>query len=218
MDTNYISQSDSYFFTYREYMAKHENKNKSEIDFIKEKITEYGNANNEYEKQKEECSRINNLPDKELFQHIIEINFQDYNNKKQENILAWFRHLNKAKRRYVCIVSLRYYEMQFSRLEPSQKKEFQNTDLSNSSAVEKIIYLNELGIIDQLRTKQPFSTSINSLATVLSAITDEKAKTLQPYLNAMVNKTNADNKNPYNTEKTVNKVKTQLTNIGFQLK
>lgn len=91
-------------------------------------------------------------------------------------------------------------------------------DLSNSNAVEKIIYLNELGIIDFLRTKQPFNTSVNSLANVLTAITSEKHTTIQPYLNALLSNTGAENKNPYYTKSTVEKVKNQLMNLGVKPK
>lgn len=91
-------------------------------------------------------------------------------------------------------------------------------DLSDANAVQKIIFLNELGVIDFLRAKQPFSTSVNSLATVLTAVTGEKLNTIQPYLNALLSKTGAENNNPYKTISTVEKVKNQLINLGFKLK
>ena len=90
-------------------------------------------------------------------------------------------------------------------------------DLSNTNAVQKIIYINELGIIDFLRNKQPFNTSINSLATVLTAITGENQKTLQPYLNALLSNTGAENNNPYKTKSTIEKVKNKLISIGFKV-
>lgn len=92
-----------------------------------------------------------------------------------------------------------------------------NYDLSKSKATEKIIFLKELGILDNLRTIQPFATTINSLATILSAITGEQTTTLQPYLNSLYGKGIDTNKNPYNSEKTVKKVQDQLIKIGFQI-
>jgi hypothetical protein len=91
-------------------------------------------------------------------------------------------------------------------------------DLSNSSAVQKIIYLNELGIIDLLQKEPCFKASVNKLATVLSAITGENIKTLQPILNPMFNKNTAQKNNPYSSKLTVKKVKSQLINLGLQSK
>jgi len=95
---------------------------------------------------------------------------------------------------------------------------FKEVDLSNSSAVKKVIYLKELGIIDLLQ-KQPCFYAVNNLATVLSSITGEKPTTLQPILNPMINtKGTAQKNNPYNTITNVNKVKKQLIELGFQPK
>lgn len=88
-------------------------------------------------------------------------------------------------------------------------------DLSNTKATEKIVYLKELGIIDHLRKQEPFKHSINKLATVLSAITDERATTLQPTLNSMLSDTNTPEKNPYNSKRTAPKVKAMLTELGY---
>ena len=90
-------------------------------------------------------------------------------------------------------------------------------DLNDTTATDKIIYLQKLGVIEFLRKKQPFSTSINSLATVLSAVTGAKSGTLQPMLNAMLGKNVSDKNNPLNSEKPVTKVKKQLNDIGFNL-
>jgi hypothetical protein len=90
-------------------------------------------------------------------------------------------------------------------------------DLGDTSATEKIIYLHKLGIIDFLRTKQPFQSSTNSLATVLSAITGINPETrhIQSMLNPIFNKEVNQKNNPLNSQKTVLKVETQLKNIGF---
>jgi hypothetical protein len=93
-------------------------------------------------------------------------------------------------------------------------------DLSDTNATEKIIYLQKLGVVDFLRTKQPFQTSINSLATVLSAVTgvNPKTKHLQSMLNAMLSpKGTAQKNNPLTKNETVQKVEKQLINIGFNL-
>jgi len=86
-------------------------------------------------------------------------------------------------------------------------------DFSDTSAKEKIVFLNELKIIDFLKENSEFSTSTNRLATLLSAITGEKAKTLQSYLNPMVSKLTDQKNNPYINEKLVQKVKSKIASI-----
>ncbi|MBG6110792.1 hypothetical protein IWX84_001672 [Flavobacterium sp. CG_9.10] len=88
-------------------------------------------------------------------------------------------------------------------------------DLSDTSASEKIIYLEKLGVLDFLRNKQHVST--NGLASALSAITGEKIQTLQPMLNPIVNKQAGQKNNPLESTTTVQKVKKHLNNLGFTL-
>lgn len=90
-------------------------------------------------------------------------------------------------------------------------------DLSNTTGVEKIIYLHKTGVIDFLRKKQPFNTSVNALATFLSAVTGEKVDTLQSYLNPMFSKGVAQRNNPLSKTDPVNRVEKQLIKIGFNL-
>jgi len=91
-------------------------------------------------------------------------------------------------------------------------------DFSDSKANEKMIFLRELGVIDFLKAQEPFSTSTNRLATLLSAITSEKSTTLQPYLNAMQSNQGHSKNDPYNSRKAVEKVRDKLGNIGVKLK
>ena len=86
--------------------------------------------------------------------------------------------------------------------------------MSNTKGTEKIIYLQELGIIEHLTNKFPQLTT-NGLANLLSAITGEQTTTLQPYLNPMINKANDQRKNPYNSKKTVAKVKNKLIELNL---
>lgn len=88
-------------------------------------------------------------------------------------------------------------------------------DLSDTTAVEKIIYLNELGILDFLRTKTKTGISNGGLASVLSAITGTNPDTIKSSLNRLPKDSTIDNKHPYYTEKTVSKVKTFLTKLGL---
>lgn len=105
-----------------------------------------------------------------------------------------------------------------SELNQPQQPEPEPLDLSDTSAVEKIIYLNELGIIDFLRTKPEFIGSTNLMATFLSAITGEKSKTLQTSLNRLINNDTDDKNHPYKTQKTVHKVRQTLINSNIKTK
>jgi hypothetical protein len=88
-------------------------------------------------------------------------------------------------------------------------------DLSQTKATEKIIYLDQLGILDFLKKQSPFNTSTNKLATVLSAITGENASTLQSYLNPIYSNKVDEKNNPLIKKTKVSKVKSQLTEQGF---
>lgn len=95
------------------------------------------------------------------------------------------------------------------------KVELPVIDLSDTTATEKIIYLQKLGVIEFLRDKEPFRASVNLLATVLSSVTGEKSMTLQSYLNPMFSSGIAQKNNPLTKTDTVAKVDSQLIKIGF---
>jgi 50S ribosomal subunit-associated GTPase HflX len=91
-------------------------------------------------------------------------------------------------------------------------------DLSETSAVKKIIYLNELGIIDFLKSKPEFIGSTNLMATFLSAITGVKTSTLQPSLNKLISEDIDDQRHPYRTQSTVNEVRQTLIDKNIKPK
>lgn len=90
-------------------------------------------------------------------------------------------------------------------------------DLSNIKATDKIIYLYKLGVLDFLKKQQPFISSNNSLASVLSAITGEKSETLQSYLNPIYSDNTSQKNNPLTKENNVSKVENQLIKLGFKV-
>lgn len=149
---------------------------------------------------------------KNFFEHEIannnclyELEYSFMFNKENKKILSIF---NQNKREY------------WKKLTQKDNKEIEeiiNYDLSDNSATEKIIYLQKLGVIDFLRTKKPFNTSINSLATILSAVTGTKNTTIQPMLNAMLGNNVEQKNNPLKSQKPLNKVNNQLIQIGFNL-
>ncbi|MDD5151101.1 MAG: hypothetical protein PHC28_11620 [Flavobacterium sp.] len=90
-------------------------------------------------------------------------------------------------------------------------------DLSDTSLNEKIIYLRLLGIYDYLSSKQPFNMSKNALATVISAITSEKATSIQSAINPIDNPSTSQKNNPLENEKKVLEIKLKLIELGFKL-
>lgn len=104
----------------------------------------------------------------------------------------------------------------FENKSKSIKVESPEMDLSGSTAIEKIIYLHKLGVIDFLKNKQPFLSSTNKLAIILSAIIDEKSVTIQPMINPILSKKVDDKNNPLNSPKPLAKVTKQLNDIGFE--
>jgi hypothetical protein len=96
------------------------------------------------------------------------------------------------------------------------KKEETLIDYSQSKLTEKILALNEVGVLDFLRNKEPFNFSVNRLAEFLSLCLGEKATSIQSYINAIINKSD-QSKSPYNTTKTVEKVKQKLIQIGLKI-
>jgi hypothetical protein len=108
------------------------------------------------------------------------------------------------------------WKLQSTYSELFDKKEDILIDYSQSKLTEKIIALNEAGVLDFLRNKEPFIFSVNSLAEFLSLCLGEKTTSIQSYINAIIN--NSDqSKSPYNTPKTVEKVKQKLIQIGLKI-
>lgn len=110
-----------------------------------------------------------------------------------------------------------FLETRKSELEPESTLS-EMLDLSDTSAVKKIIYLNELGIIDFLKSKPEFILSTNLMATLLSAITGVKASTLQPSLNKLINDDIDDPRHPYRTQSTVKEVRQTLIDKNIKPK
>ena len=89
-------------------------------------------------------------------------------------------------------------------------------DLSDASLAEKIIYLKLLGVYDFLASKKPFNMSKNALATVISAITSEKATSIQSAINPIDNDGVSQKNNPLENNKKVEKIKLKLIEIGVK--
>lgn len=116
---------------------------------------------------------------------------------------------------YIEVKLLEYIKSNLKRNITVTNNENTSIDLSDTTAIDKIRFLQIVGVLDFLREKQPFNTSINSLASLLSAITGENIDTIQPYLNPMYSKEVSQKNNPLNARKQVDKVVNQLIKIGF---
>mgnify|MGYP003384412808 CR=1 FL=1 len=88
-------------------------------------------------------------------------------------------------------------------------------DLSSENASKKIIYLQELGIIDFLRSFTQPAPNNNQIASILSAITGIKASTIQSYINPIGNEYVSQKNNPYNNTNNVEEVKNKIISSGF---
>lgn len=179
---------------------------------LEEYKSDYPNLLEHYKKLRVDNDEINFIETEiilitESIRLIIEYQKSELEEKEEIDINKWLMEANLSSYKKIIL----FLETRKLELEPESNLT-EPLDLSESSAVEKILYLNELGIIDFLRTKTEFTGSTNLMATFLSAITGEKATTLQTSLNRLVNKDTEDKNHPYRTIKTVEKVKQSLLN------
>jgi hypothetical protein len=227
----YNSSLDKYFLEYKEI---------EEIDFIIDEIKKYNVClilvNFPIDKIFNTFWRVEygiNLKSFTISQETYDFIFADENDeyyyKIYNDIVETLRtsgtkidiekKIKQARLMFVKIIS--FLETKKKELEiqtPQTIIEPESLDLSKTSAVEKIIYLNELGIIDFLRAKPEFMGSTNLMATILSAITDEKATTLQTSLNRLINNDTDDKNHPYKALGTVNKIKQTFINKNIKPK
>ena len=90
-------------------------------------------------------------------------------------------------------------------------------DLSDTTATEKIIYLEKLGIIDFLRSKKLFLSVPDKVSQVISAITGIKVESVRPMVRPIINNDFENKNNPLNSPKAVERVEKKLINIGLNL-
>lgn len=188
------------------YLDKNENKDKNEYIFLIEKINELETIIKEHNKFSIEDFK------NELLKKVSE----SYSKEDTEN---WMKYKIKSKNeiRNVNFMlfnnNLKFLKVKLLSTPKPTKTEV--IDLSDTKRTEKIIILKQLGILDFLKEKQPFNTSTNALASVLSGITGIKSGTLQSYINPIYS-TNVEQKNnPLKNEKSVNKVIQKLISLGY---
>ncbi|TXD50256.1 hypothetical protein [Polaribacter sp. IC063] len=216
--------------TYKIELEKYftQNENPIELDFIEKKIVFLEKSNTdakktilEIEKKFDIKKHFYNL---NLLQKNQEENIQNPEELKQE----YYKGQSLDRQRVKLSMQIKKnnsdiidYDFKHKVLKSNQitfiqKLTLLDLDYSNTKANEKIVMLHQLGVLDFLRTKEPFDMSINSLATVLSGITGEKTSTLQPYINPIFSKEVSQKNNPLN-KKSIQKVNQKLTNLGYHI-
>ena len=154
----------------------------------------------------------------ELLKRKIALDFNKPRFRTKNKLKFFLKHEIKVTDEDIIIDDGDFNEdvLEIAFVEPVNKEEI--LDLSDTTITAKIVYLEKLGVISFLRKHQPFSTSINSIASVLSAITGAKPTSIQPMLNPMLGKDIDSKNNPLNSTKTVNTVENRLLDIGFDIK
>jgi len=79
----------------------------------------------------------------------------------------------------------------------------------------KVLFLNELGIIDFLAKKTSFITNTNALCKALGHAVGERQDTLYRVINPLLKNDEDDERHPYNNDSNVEYVKNTLNDIGF---
>jgi len=176
-----------------------------EIDYLEKDLFAYNHLlehlqTKEIEIEELEEPKVNETIEKRNTRNEIRRDLHELSNTINE------RKINSLKR-IIEFIEQRIAELGTEMIIITEPEPF---DLSNTTAVKKIIYLNELGIIDFLKTKPEFIGSTNLMATFLSAITDVKASTLQTGLNKLVINDTDDQRHPYYSNNTVNEVRQTL--------
>ena len=109
-------------------------------------------------------------------------------------------------------------QIRASRLTPQL---VQSSEPANTKAKDKIRWLIELGVIDDLHKKEPFNMSINALAEVISKAIGESQTTVQPYLNSYISN-NYDKNDPRthsaNGKDPCQPMRDRLRELGFKRK
>ena len=160
----------------------------------------------------EEMNRLNLFSDiKNKLLNIMLIERSSYGDSPLENLYQ--KTILKIK----TLKKLEYLFLARQKYSSNLIKEDILVDYDQSSLNEKIIALNEAGVLDFLKNKEPFNLSVNSLAKYLSLCLGERTSSIQSYLNPLHNKNSDQSKSPYNSPKTVEKVKQKLIQIGLKI-
>ena len=79
----------------------------------------------------------------------------------------------------------------------------------------KVLFLNELGIIDLLSKNPTFINNTNAMCKAIGHAVGEREDTLRRYIAPLLKNDKNDERHPYNSNRNVGKVKNTLNDIGF---
>lgn len=229
---DYVGQEEWFYEYCKRYLAKNETKN--EYDFLKEELIKIEEAertyNNLVKLDKESIFKQIKVEDYRNFKNE---NFTDLDKHTIENLIA--SYLKMKYRQLLNVSPLRkeylQYKLNFYSNVYSIKKDndsikqtldtiqYNVEDLANSDKAqvlnnaEKIVLLNELGILDFLRNNRPLGGGENNLAKILSLITGEKQSTIAATLRGIRDKD--EKRDPYKNIKNKEKIENIILKLGF---
>lgn len=91
----------------------------------------------------------------------------------------------------------------------------EGSDLTKLKIPKRILFLDELGILDFLMKKPTFNNNSNKLARVLSPILGKRIDSIYTYTHPIHNPESNQERNPRNNSDNVDFVKQELNNIGY---
>mgnify|MGYP003618467991 CR=1 FL=1 len=142
---------------------------------------------------------------KDLYTYYTQPNYKNFTNGYDNSLIS--------------VHFLNLYRLEYDSLNKTLSDTLQEVDLvdySDTSIKEKVIALKELGILDFLQKEfQVCQTSTNKLSEVVSFIIGENSRTIQSYINPMINEGTSQNNNPYTNTKLVEKTQNKLNIIGL---
>lgn len=189
------------------FLFKKENKGKTENDYLQwqiDRAEKFILENNDLESKKKKWI-------KDIQEKFKDANDEEFlKNVTEREIGINERNLNRNIGSFKRSIKFHSKKLKLNRLLEKEDE----IDLSNEKDIDKIRFLIELGIIDDLHNKH-FQHSVSALSTAISGVTGIKQETLKGYLNAYL-KNPESKQNPMNSQKAVQKIISKLNSIGFK--
>ena len=182
------------------FLTENNNNQYKEHHFVKEELNKLINFSPDYFLENENIKKLNKAIYRTqdfLFERLVSIGYE-YEIKNEK-------------------YGFRSITLKMNPSNINSPKNLENIDLSDSNIPDKIRYLKLTGVYDFLKNQEPFNTSSNKLASLLSAILGEKANSIQPLINPIDNEGVIQTKNPLKNDKKVNIIKNKLRDLGCNI-
>jgi hypothetical protein len=124
---------------------------------------------------------------------------------------------NEAKKHdlEIIVINSKLAELKHLKKEIKEENNYEN-EVAGFSIPMRVLILHELGIIDQLKKIQPFSTTPYALSRALCPIINIGATDLNRYIYPIHTPESNQDRNPLKNIKNHNKVKEYLNQLGFR--